>query len=1097
MEEIMKLDILTLVVILSIANLLEVFALFFQYRVNRSFKGTGLWVLGFAVMAAGYTLIFLRGIISIKLITIITANSFILLGPIFIYIGLVRFLEKKENRRIILTLFAAFLLSFFYYTYVNDNIKLRTGIIYSAVSVVSFLTAKSLFSFKISSIRLSVYFNAALFIIQGCFFSIRALDALTFEPLNGIFTPTVMQMISFMFLFIIGIFLTFSLIIMVNQRMNAEMKEAKEHFELIFNTSPDAVLITRLSDGRFVNINNAFTGLTGFTTEDVSGKSSMEINLWENAESRNRFISVLLDKGFCQNMEAAFICKDGSRIDGLISAVIISIDGVKNIISVTRDITGRKRAEESLRESEMKYRSLIENTSDVVFCVNEKGEYQFTNKAFASTFEKTPDYFIGKTFWDVYPEEHADFRQAASKKVFESGETQSVEVTVPLPDRTLYFLAKANPIKDETGKVILNLTTATDITDRKRTEEALVAKSEELERYFSSSLDLLCIATTDGFFIRLNPEWESVLGYTIRDLEGRSFLDFVHPDDMDSTLAAMSKLDAQEKVQSFVNRYRGKDGSYRWIEWRSHPQGNLIYAAARDITKRKLAEDILRESEVKFRTVVETFPLAIHLSAGVEQKCEYLNPMFVKLFGYTIEEIPYAEQWFQLAYPDEKYRRQIQDEWKLRIKHAIDARTPIEPMEVTVTCRDGSRKNVLWGFITMGDKNYSWGLDLTDRKRAEEAVRESEEKLSTLFGSMTEMVVIHDLIFSEMGDAENYRITDCNNAFTEVTGIKREDAVGKPATEVYQIQPAPYLKEYSQVALTGIPYEYTTYYEPMDKHFSVSVVSPKKNSFATITTDITGIRQVQEVISAKNKELENYLFIASHDLRSPLVNIQGFSRRLQKQLDTITSVLSAYPLPPDIKTEIDAITEEGLPKTLDFIFSSVVKMDNLLNGLLQVSRTGRALMTMREIDVNHLIKMILGNYNYQLTELDAVVTIADLPPCYGDENLLNQLFSNIIGNAIKYRDKERQLVIDIAARLEFKKVIYSIKDNGTGIEPRHLEKIWDVFYRADSRQGDAGDGLGLSIVQRIAEKHNGKARVESEFGKGSIFHVELYRSEFS
>jgi signal transduction histidine kinase len=362
---------------------------------------------------------------------------------------------------------------------------------------------------------------------------------------------------------------------------------------------------------------------------------------------------------------------------------------------------------------------------------------------------------------------------------------------------------------------------------------------------------------------------------------------------------------------------------------------------------------------------------------------------------------------------------------------------------------------------------------------------------------MTEMVVLHELVFDDEGDAVNYRITDCNNAFTEVTGIKREDAVGKLATEVYQIQPAPYLEEYSRVASSGIPYEYTTYYEPMDKHFSISVVSPKKNSFATITTDITGIRQVQEVISAKNKELENYLFIASHDLRSPLVNIQGFSRRLQKQFETITSILSGCPLPQDIKSEIDVITEEGLPKTLNFIFSSVAKMDNLLNGLLQVSRTGRALMIMKEIDANHLLKMIIGNYNYQLTELDAVVTMSDLPSCYGDENLLNQLFSNIIGNAIKYRDKERRLVIEIAARLEFKKVIYSIKDNGSGIEPRHLEKIWDVFYRVDSRQADAGDGLGLSIVQRIAEKHNGKVRVESEPGKGSVFYVELQGYEFS
>ncbi len=130
-----------------------------------------------------------------------------------------------------------------------------------------------------------------------------------------------------------------------------------------------------------------------------------------------------------------------------------------------------RESEKAYKESEFKYRSLIENSTDVVFCVDRNGEYKFVNQVFASTFGKTPDYFSGKTFWDIYPKEHADFRQAASTRVFETGESQSVEVVVPLPETTLYFIAKANPIRDETGKVILNITHATDITERKLAEE--------------------------------------------------------------------------------------------------------------------------------------------------------------------------------------------------------------------------------------------------------------------------------------------------------------------------------------------------------------------------------------------------------------------------------------------------------------------------------------------------------------------------------------------------------------------------------------------------------------------------------------------------
>jgi len=129
-----------------------------------------------------------------------------------------------------------------------------------------------------------------------------------------------------------------------------------------------------------------------------------------------------------------------------------------------------------------------------------------------------------------------------------------------------------------------------------RQNNKLQTAQQQLDQYFSSSLDLLCIADTSGHFIRLNPEWERVLGYTLPELEGQLFLDFIHPDDLESTLETINRLDNQEEVTSFENRYRCKDGSYRWIEWRSRPEGKTIYAAARDITDRKFAEQALQET---------------------------------------------------------------------------------------------------------------------------------------------------------------------------------------------------------------------------------------------------------------------------------------------------------------------------------------------------------------------------------------------------------------------------------------------------------------------------------------------------------------------
>lgn len=126
----------------------------------------------------------------------------------------------------------------------------------------------------------------------------------------------------------------------------------------------------------------------------------------------------------------------------------------------------------------------------------------------------------------------------------------------------------------------------------------------DLEQFFSAALDLLCIATTEGRFVRLNREWERTLGYRLEDLEGTAFLSYVHPEDLNATLEAVATLSKQEEVLNFTNRYRCADGSYRWIEWRSVPVGDLIYAAARDVTMRKQNELALQESEARYRITI-------------------------------------------------------------------------------------------------------------------------------------------------------------------------------------------------------------------------------------------------------------------------------------------------------------------------------------------------------------------------------------------------------------------------------------------------------------------------------------------------------------
>jgi PAS domain S-box-containing protein len=392
----------------------------------------------------------------------------------------------------------------------------------------------------------------------------------------------------------------------------------------------------------------------------------------------------------------------------------------------------------------------------------------------------------------------------------------------------------------------------------------------------------------------------------------------------------------------------------------------------------------------------------------------------------------------------------------------------------------------------------SWLLiSLKQRKSAILALRQSEKKLVALFGSMTEMVALYELIFDHHNKPIDYRILDVNQAYTDTMNIPRHALIGAKASAMYAGKAIPFLEEYAQVAISGTPFEYTCHLEEIDKYLRVSVVSPGKKQFATVSTDITDIKKSQDLIDTKNKELETYLFVTTHDLRSPLININGFSRRLEEHLAEILQLIRTNTtLPPHVEQQIEHISTSEVPRTIDFIHTSVNKMDTLLKGLLQISRTGRQILNIGKVNAKSLFQTILKNYQFQLNEIGAKLTVLDLHPCYGDLAQLNTAFSNIIGNAIKYRSPDRPLELQIYSAIKHQRVLYAIADNGIGMSEQHLKRIWDIFYRADANKTEAGDGLGLSIVKRIVEKHEGRAWVKSEKGKGSIFYIELPASEF-
>ncbi len=515
-----------------------------------------------------------------------------------------------------------------------------------------------------------------------------------------------------------------------------------------------------------------------------------------------------------------------------------------------------------------------------------------------------------------------------------------------------------------------------------------------------------------------------------------------------------------------------------------------LIATAEDLQTKELA---LRESEKKFKAIIDTLPLAIHLTTGIEQVTQYVNPTMVELFGYTMEDIPSVAEWWPLAYPDEEYRRKISEEWNERVIHAIETQTSIEPMEVVVNCKDGSKKNISWGYITLGDKNYSCGLDLTDRIKAEEVIKLDEARLESLLSinqhSTDNIQNLLDytlaeaikLTGSKIGyiyfydeDREEFSLNTWSKdvmkqcAVVEKQTIYMLSKTGLWGEAVRQRQPIMVNDfEASNIYKKGLPEGHN----PLKKYLTIPVFSNEHIvsvvGVANKETDYSesDIRQlnlmmdaVWKIVQRKQVEDEVLNLLSEKELL-----LKEVHHRIKNNMGTISNLLRIQGEDQD-NPEIKKVLFDAEGRVL----SMMVLYDKLYRSpdFEKMSVSDYLPVLIDEILANFPDKMSV-KIEKQID--DFILDVKILQP-------LGIIINELLTNTMKYAFSGRSSCkITISANLTGRKVSIVIQDNGKG-----LPESFDQNKPA---------GFGMQLVSILTEQIGGHIRVER--GEGTKFVLEF------
>jgi PAS domain S-box-containing protein len=895
--------------------------------------------------------------------------------------------------------------------------------------------------------------------------------------------------------------------------------------ELIFDHLP-GIIAYKDTENNLLRVNKFMADAHNLKKEDMEGKSTFEFYPKEEAQAYwEDDLEVIEGKEPKLNIIEPWETLDGRRWVNTSKIPYIDEDGnVKGIIVLAFDITDRIKAEQGLKESEEKYRTLsnqyrmlLESITDAVYALNRDWEYIIVNKNAEKIINMPVENLLGQKIFDVFPgiEETPFFKTYES--VMNNRNATRIAESFTHPDgRVGYYEVSVYPINEGI------LCIAKDITEEKEIEIKLIESEEKFRMLFNNANDTIIIIDLEGSIIECNQTAYERLGYTKEELLQMTPLDI----DTEKYVKKVSeRINTTQQLGKlfFEVEHKRKDGSIipveinsKLINFNGKP---AILSVARDITERKKAERKLIDSEERYRNLFENSPIALFEQDFSELK-SYLNTLkdsgivdFEKYFDENPEEIlncgsmikiidvnKKALEIYKVNSIEELVRRKNQIEKgllrdvppelllvnKQELLSFINGDSTFESETVTKTLT-GDVINLYMKTLIIPGFEKTWSkvivsfLDITNRKRTEQKLRESEEKFRTIAEQSSIGVIIQQGGF----------IKFANIAVSEIVEYPMEEINNRAVENLYKMvyeEDLPLFIEKFKGRQTG-DYESVSQFDlrllsklgkiKWVSIFSKPIIYLGKNAVLSTLIDITAKKRVEEELKEVTRLKSDLLSRTSHELKTPLVSIKGYADLLLSQ---------HY-------NELDFYTISVLHE----IKQGCSRLESLIKDLLETSKleSGEIKLNKSEEDLTFLIRYCIRDLQglIENRKHELIVVIQDNMVTLFEKEKIYEVFINLLSNSIKYTPSNG--TIKINSEIRDNQYLISIIDDGIGLTEQEKLKIFKKFGKVE-RYGKGldviseGSGLGLYISKKIIELHEGNIWVESEGRhKGSTFYFSL------